>query len=130
MRASSDACRARIRVAACLAAPVGKAVAVQSLAGGAKRLTYRSARSTSSRARTRSTTADHRAPAGGRLHHPHPPDLTYLNGTVPRVDVIHLHHGVWLNMSASDATARHPGALLRGRRGEDPDQLPKGTATR
>jgi plastocyanin len=28
------------------------------------------------------------------------PDLTYLNGKVPPVDVIHLHHGVWLNASA------------------------------
>jgi plastocyanin len=28
------------------------------------------------------------------------PDLTYLDGTVPPVDVIHLHHGVWLNASA------------------------------
>ena len=25
------------------------------------------------------------------------PDLTYADGTVPRVDVIHLHHGVWLS---------------------------------
>jgi hypothetical protein len=33
------------------------------------------------------------------------PDLTYVNGKVPRVDVIHLHHGVWLNMNRSDATA-------------------------
>ena len=24
------------------------------------------------------------------------PNLTYLDGTVPRVDVVHLHHGVWL----------------------------------
>ena len=24
------------------------------------------------------------------------PNLTYKNGSVPRVDVIHLHHGVWL----------------------------------
>jgi len=24
------------------------------------------------------------------------PNLTYLNGKVPRVDVLHLHHGVWL----------------------------------
>src|SRR6195952_1963150 len=29
------------------------------------------------------------------------PDLTYLDGTIPAVDVIHLHHGVWLNTSAS-----------------------------
>jgi hypothetical protein len=33
------------------------------------------------------------------------PDLTYINGKVPPVDVIHLHHGVWLNMSRQDATA-------------------------
>jgi plastocyanin len=24
------------------------------------------------------------------------PGLTYVNGTVPRVDVVHLHHGVWI----------------------------------
>ena len=27
------------------------------------------------------------------------PDLTYLDGTVPGVDVIHLHHAVWVNTS-------------------------------
>jgi plastocyanin len=27
------------------------------------------------------------------------PDLVYLDGKVPAVDVIHLHHGVWLNAS-------------------------------
>jgi plastocyanin len=32
------------------------------------------------------------------------PDLVYTNGTVPRVDVLHLHHGVWLNLSRRDAT--------------------------
>jgi plastocyanin len=32
------------------------------------------------------------------------PDLVYNDGTVPRVDVIHLHHGVWLNTSAKDST--------------------------
>ena len=36
------------------------------------------------------------------------PDLVYLNGKVPRVDVIHLHHGVWLNLSRPDATAGLP----------------------
>jgi hypothetical protein len=25
------------------------------------------------------------------------PNLTYADGTVPRVDVIHLHHGVWVS---------------------------------
>jgi hypothetical protein len=33
------------------------------------------------------------------------PDLTYVNGKVPGVEVIHLHHGVWLNMSERDITA-------------------------
>jgi plastocyanin len=32
------------------------------------------------------------------------PDLTYTNGRVPGVDVIHLHHGVWLNLSRPDST--------------------------
>ncbi len=29
------------------------------------------------------------------------PDLTYTDGTVPRVDVIHLHHGVWISNGAA-----------------------------
>ena len=33
------------------------------------------------------------------------PDLIYTNGRVPRVDVIHLHHGVWLNAGRQDATS-------------------------
>jgi hypothetical protein len=33
------------------------------------------------------------------------PDLIYTSGAVPRVDVLHLHHGVWLNLSHQDATA-------------------------
>src|SRR5512138_1608666 len=33
------------------------------------------------------------------------PDLTYLNGKVPPVDVIHLHHGVWLNASGTSPAA-------------------------
>jgi plastocyanin len=32
------------------------------------------------------------------------PDLTYTNGRVPGVDVIHLHHGVWANLSRSNVT--------------------------
>jgi hypothetical protein len=38
------------------------------------------------------------------------PDLIYTNGKVPGVDVIHLHHGVWVNLSRSNATHSH----LRG----------------
>ncbi len=32
------------------------------------------------------------------------PDLTYTDGSVPGVDVIHLHHGVWLNLARQDST--------------------------
>ena len=32
------------------------------------------------------------------------PNLHLSNGTIPPVDVIHLHHAVWLNASASDTT--------------------------
>ena len=33
------------------------------------------------------------------------PDLVRADGSVPNVDVIHLHHGVWLNGSRPDATS-------------------------
>jgi plastocyanin len=33
------------------------------------------------------------------------PDLRLEDGSIPPVDVIHLHHGVWLNMSAKDPTS-------------------------
>ena len=36
------------------------------------------------------------------------PNLRLANGSIPGVDVIHLHHGVWLNRSASDPTAPLP----------------------
>ena len=53
------------------------------------------------------------APAGRRLDHrlQAEPDLRRRR-RVPRVDVIHLHHGVWLINGAAD---------VRGRRGEDRD---------
>ena len=31
-------------------------------------------------------------------------DLRFADGTVPPVDVIHLHHGVWLNLAGRDTT--------------------------
>ena len=31
------------------------------------------------------------------------PNLTYMNGKVPRVDIIHLHHAVWLVSKGADA---------------------------
>jgi hypothetical protein len=35
-------------------------------------------------------------------------NLRRANGTVPPVNVIHLHHGVWLNLGGQDATASLP----------------------
>ena len=55
------------------------------------------------------------------------PDLVYTNGKVPRVDVLHLHHGVWLNMSRR--TRPRPGLPERFfAAGEEKTviQLPKG----
>jgi hypothetical protein len=40
------------------------------------------------------------------------PDLVYPDGRVPAVDVIHLHHGVWLNLSRQDSTAPVPERFL------------------
>ena len=54
------------------------------------------------------------------------PNLEYANGKTPGVDVIHLHHAVWLNMSAPDLDRSRPApAVLRGRRGEDDPQVPR-----
>ena len=35
-------------------------------------------------------------------------DLRFKDGSVPPVDVVHLHHGVWLNTSSADLTASVP----------------------
>ncbi|MEO6124377.1 MAG: hypothetical protein ABIR32_11910 [Ilumatobacteraceae bacterium] len=40
------------------------------------------------------------------------PDLRVGDGSVPPVDVIHLHHGVWLNTSKGDSTAGVPERFL------------------
>src|SRR5215217_3060770 len=88
-----------------LAAPEGRTVAVQSLAGGAKRITYRigpidvhpGQNSIGLKPITERPQVDGYVT---RIR----PDLTYLDGRVPGVDVIHLHHGVWLNLSRHDVT--------------------------
>jgi plastocyanin len=40
------------------------------------------------------------------------PDLRFADGSVPPVDVIHLHHGVWLNTARPDSTASVPERFL------------------
>jgi hypothetical protein len=83
-----------------LAAPEGKAVAVQSLAGGAERITYRIGPFEVRPGQNQIGYAPilERPQVDGYITRIRP-DLTYLDGRVPRVDVIHLHHGVWINAS-------------------------------
>ena len=111
-----------------LASPLGKPVAVQSLAGGKKRLTYRvgpfdvvpGQNSINYRPITEKPQVD------GYITRIRP-DLTYLNGRVPRVDVIHLHHGVWLNMSRQDSTRPNlPERFFAAGEEKTRMQLPKG----
>ena len=80
----------------------GKALAVQSLAGGAKRITYRIGPFNIIPGQNSIGYAPilQRPQVDGYITRIRP-DLTYLDGSVPRVDVIHLHHGVWINQSGS-----------------------------
>ena len=40
------------------------------------------------------------------------PNLRFADGSVPPVDVVHLHHGVWLNLSNKDSTSGVPERLF------------------
>ena len=90
---------------AAVAAPEGKAVAVSSLANGAKRIKYKVGPF---------EIIPGQNDIGNQIIREKPqvdgfitrirPDLTYLDGRVPGVEVIHLHHGVWLNLSQQDTT--------------------------
>jgi hypothetical protein len=88
-----------------LANPLGKAIAVQSLAGGAKRITYRVGPFDVHPGQNNIGFApiSQRPQVDGYFTRIRP-DLTYLDGRVPGVDVIHLHHGVWVNTSRPGAT--------------------------
>jgi plastocyanin len=91
--------------AAPAATPLGKAVAVQSLAGGAKRIKYRIGpfHIVPGQNDIGFETIAEKPQVDGwftRIR----PDLTYLDGRVPGVHVIHLHHGVWLNLARQDVT--------------------------
>src|SRR5262249_56976180 len=55
------------------------------------------------------------------------PNLRRRDGTVPPVDVIHLHHGVWVNMSRKDVTSPHlPERFLPAGEEKTGMQLPAG----
>jgi hypothetical protein len=110
-----------------LAAPEGKAVAVQSLAGGAKRIKYKIGPFEVKPGQNEIGYAPivERPQVDGYITRIRP-DLTYLDGRVPRVDVIHLHHGVWVNTSHRGNT-NFPAELFFAA-GEEKTimQLPKG----
>jgi hypothetical protein len=54
------------------------------------------------------------------------PDLIYTNGKVPSVDVIHLHHGVWVNVSRPNATSDRPELFLAAGEEKTIVELPDG----
>jgi len=54
------------------------------------------------------------------------PDLRYTNGVVPRVDVTHLHHGVWVNLSRQNATNGFPELFFAAGEEKTIMQVPKG----
>ena len=54
------------------------------------------------------------------------PDLKFANGKTPGVDVVHLHHGVWLNQSARDATMAGPERFFAAGEEKTSMILPKG----
>jgi plastocyanin len=95
------------------AAPEGKAAAVQSLPGGAKRITYKIGPFDVIPGQNRigySAIAE-RPQVDGYITRIKP-NLTYLNGRVPGVDVIHLHHAVWVNTSRRGLNVPFPAELF------------------
>ena len=53
-------------------------------------------------------------------------NLRNAQGTVPPVNVIHLHHGVWINLSRQDATSGGPQRFFAAGEEKTILQLPKG----
>jgi hypothetical protein len=86
-------------------AAAGEVVKVSAGANGAQRLTYRIGPFSIIPGQNEidNTIIAHKPQVDGWITRIRP-DLTYTNGKVPGVDVIHLHHGVWLNLGARDAT--------------------------
>src|SRR5215210_3156360 len=110
MRRAGCALVSSLAVLACcapsaLAAPEGKAVAVSSLANGAKRIKYKVGpfNIIPGQNDIGYQVITEKPQENGYITRIRP-DLTYLDGRVPGVDVIHLHHGVWLNLARHDVT--------------------------
>jgi len=102
-----------IAAPAAVAAPEGKAVAVSSLANGAKRIKYRVGpfNVVPGQNSIGYDIVRERPQVDGYITRIRP-DLTYLDGRVPGVDVIHLHHAVWVNLSRVGATRGFPAELF------------------
>ena len=111
-----------------LAGDEGRAVAVTSLAGGAKRITYRIGPFDIKPGQNEiGFQAIAEKPQVDGWFTRIRPDLTYLDGRVPSVDVIHLHHGVWLNLGRRDATAPYlPERFVAAGEEKTVVQFPKG----
>lgn len=54
------------------------------------------------------------------------PNLKLKNGTVPGVDILHLHHAVWVNQSRTDATSGGPERFFAMGEEKTALQLPDG----
>ncbi len=91
------------------AVAAGKAVSVKDAANGAKRIKYRVGpfRITPGQNEIGNKIILEKPQEDGYFTRIRP-DLTYMNGKVPGVDIIHLHHGVWLNLDRPDATSGLP----------------------
>ena len=117
-----------VAVPPALAAPEGKAVAVSSLANGAKRIKYRVGpfNVVPGQNEIGNEIIRERPQVDGYITRIRP-DLTYLDGRVPGVDVIHLHHAVWVNLSRRASTGGFPVELFFAA-GEEKTigQLPRG----
>ena len=96
-----------------MAAPEGKAVAVSSLANGAKRIKYRVGpfNVVPGQNSIENHIVTERPQVDGYITRIRP-DLTYLDGSVPGVDVIHLHHAVLVNLSRRATTRGFPFELF------------------
>jgi plastocyanin len=104
---------AAVAAPAASAGQLGNASAVQSLAGGAKRVTYKLGPFD---IRPGQNPIDYapitqRPQVDGYITR-FKPNLTYLDGTIPPVDVIHLHHAVWVNTSRQGVNSKFPAELF------------------
>jgi plastocyanin len=124
---------AAVLIATAFAAPAGAAVKasvkVAAAPNGAKRMTYRIGpfNIIPGQNEIQNTLISQKPQVDGWITRIRP-DLTYMSGKVPGVDVIHLHHGVWANLSRRSSAS--PFAELFFAAGEEKTitRFPKGFA--